>query len=365
MTTTMTTKQKAVVLPKEFGTNEIQERDIYAAKEGEVLIKITATAINPVDWKMRDWNVFVPSYPVICGSDAAGEVVSLGPAYKGFNKGDRVFFQGRIAVQESATFQQYCTMPGDLVAKTPSNITDDEAAGISLASMAVVTAFYHDDCGRPIAPCPWEAGGDSAARGKAIIILGGSSSVGQYAIQLACLSGFDTIVTNASSKHAEHLKSLGATHVLDRTTASAEELASAALGGGHRLHFLFDAISNDETQLFGVKVLQAAYKTSQDAESQKLVSVLGKKDEALALAATHEPHVAVFPVYGIGSYPAIRPLAAPFMQALSGEHGWIAKGLFKPNKPHVVEGGLGAINEALALNKKGVSGVKVVVRPQE
>lgn len=363
MTTTQT--QKAAVVPKEYAQNEVQEREIYSPNAGEVLIKINSTAINPVDWKMRDFNKYIKSYPAICGSDAAGEVVSEGPMNKKFNKGDRVFFQGKIGTPESSTFQQYCVMPADLVAKTPQNVTDDEAAGVSLASLAVITGLYHESGGRPIKPCPWEQGGDSAGKGKSIIILGGSSSVGQYAIQLARLSGFSTIVTNASSKHIDYLKSLGATHVLDRATASVDDYVDAALGQGHALHFLYDAISGDDTQLLAVQILQSAYSKTSDAASQIIISVYMIKDEAKKLAEQHEPQVAINFILGLGSAPEIRPLAAPFMQALGGDNGWLAKGLFRPNKPQVVKGGLGALEEALALNKKGVSGVKVVINPQE
>ena len=120
----------------------------------EVAIKIIAKAINPVDWKMRDRPGIVQSWPAIAGSDAAGEIAALGSAVTGFEVGERVFFLGRVGKIDYSTFQQYCKMPAVLVSKTPSNISDEQAAGIQLATVATVTAFY-DVSGQRLAP-PWE-----------------------------------------------------------------------------------------------------------------------------------------------------------------------------------------------------------------
>lgn len=99
-------------------------------------------------------------------------MAALGPDVSGFAVGDRVFFQGIIGEYDSSTFQQYCKMPAALVSKTPANINDDQAAGISLTAMAAVTAFY-DKEGRGL-PAPWEKDGGHAGKGKAIVIIGGA-----------------------------------------------------------------------------------------------------------------------------------------------------------------------------------------------
>lgn len=120
----------------------IADVSLPALKSGEVAIKITASAINPVDWKVRENGVFLPGYPAILGSDAAGEIAALGPDVEGFKVGTRVFFQGVIGKYESSTFQQYTKMPAVLVSKTPSNITDDQAAGVHLGTVAAVASLY-------------------------------------------------------------------------------------------------------------------------------------------------------------------------------------------------------------------------------
>ncbi|OJJ77975.1 hypothetical protein ASPBRDRAFT_114664 [Aspergillus brasiliensis CBS 101740] len=348
----------AATVPTPKSPNTLTTHPLPTPSTNQVLIKITATAVNPVDWKMRDYNLFLSNYPAILGSDASGTIAAVGPNVTTFHPGDRVFFQGIIGNYPSSTFQQYCIMPAELVAKTPSNISDEEAAGISLASVAVVTGLY-DTTGHGITPAPWADGGSEAGKGKAIAIVGGASSVGQYAIQFARLSGFTRIITNASVVHREYLEGLGAHVVLDRKTATAEDFVKAA-GEDVPICYVYDAISLKETQLLGVQIAKAS-----KGSAKAVVTVLGADEEAAELGKSGEHQVQIKQILGIGASPALRHISEPMVKALGGEDGWIAKGLFVPNRVRVVPGGLGAVEEALKMNKEGVSGEKVVFRPNE
>ncbi|KAK7738417.1 hypothetical protein SLS62_011405 [Diatrype stigma] len=354
-------KFNAAVVPEPGAQNIVTERSLAPLEDGEVAIRITATAINPVDWKMRDYKVFLSSYPAVLGSDAAGEIAEVGPGVSGFAPGDRVFFQGIIGKYDASTFQQYCRMPAALVAKTPRNITDDEASGVSLASVAVLTAFYDTETGHGLTP-PWAPAGDKVGEGKSIVILGGSSSVGQYAIQLARLSGFSRIVTNSSAAHRAHLEALGAHVVLDRATHSApEDFAAAVTAAGAPLALVLDAISVESTQALGVRVVHA----TRAAGAHVYVVQPPAGGEVPGLCASGPVATSVRGVLGLGSGPKLRYLSEPLMAHLGGEDGYIARGLFRPNRPAVVPGGLAAVETALAKNKNGVSGEKVVIRPWE
>lgn len=348
---------QAAVVPEPGAKTVVADRSLAPLVSGEVAIKITATAINPVDWKIRDYKFFIEKYPAVLGSDAAGTIAAVGPDVTGFSVGDRVFFQGIIGNYDASTFQQYCKMPAALVAKTPHTISDDAAAGIMLATVAVLTAYY-DKTGHGLA-APWDEGGEQAGQGKALVILGGSSSVGQYAIQLAKLSGFDRIVTNSSDKHVDYLKSLGADVVLDRATHNQPEDFKAAVGGDVPLAFVFDAISEKDTQLQGVRILGAT-----NTKDSHVITVQGVNAEAKELGQQQDPAVEVKQVLGLGSAPALRYLSEPLARHLGGENdGYIAQGRFVPNRPLVVDGGLAGLEAALVRNKKGVSGEKVVIRP--
>lgn len=222
-------------------------------------------------------------------------------------------------------------------------------------------------------PAPWDKDGDTAGNGKAIVIIGGSSSVGQYAIQLARLSGFSRIITNSSPAHVEHLKKLGAHVVLDRTTQSTPENFHQALDG-LPLPLAIDAIVHKSTLLLGIKTLQLAKTPGatlvrSTADKEDLVAVVegksGALDSEIVELAQGGHAVELKGIVGIGSSPSLRHLSEPMARILGGGDGWIAKGLFKPNRPVVVPGGLSALDDALEKNKKGVSGEKVVIRPFE
>lgn len=164
--------------------NAVNERSTLTSRPtptptaSQVLIDITAASINPVDWKIRD-GVFPLPLPTITGSDAAGLVSAVGSDVKNFKVGERVYFQGILGKQDHCTFQQKVVMDEKLVSKTPANISDEEASGIQLASMAAVVGLYDPSGEVEIKPAPWEKGGDKAGEGQAIVVLGGSSSVGQ------------------------------------------------------------------------------------------------------------------------------------------------------------------------------------------
>lgn len=274
-----------------------------------------------------------------------------------FKQGDRVYFQGVILVPPHTTFQQQTIMDAKLVSKTPDNITDGEASGIHLASMAALVGLYHKTGGIEIRPFPWEQDGDQAGKGKAILVWAGSSSVGQYAIQLARLSGFTKILTTASLSHTDRLKSLGATDILPRD-ASTEDFLKAT--GGLHLFAAYDAISNEQTEARSIEILQSANRATNNSESH-YVGVWPFSDQT----TRQNPTVTKKAIMGMGSNPDLFDVSLPFIKAISGNEGWVGKGLYKPNVMQKVDGGLKGAEEAFNLNKKGLSGVKVWVDPRE
>jgi len=83
--------QKALFLESApNGPWKVGTKGIPKPAAGELLVKVHATGLNPVDWKIRDYNVFVTKWPAVLGYDAAGVVEELGEGVTGFTKGDRV-----------------------------------------------------------------------------------------------------------------------------------------------------------------------------------------------------------------------------------------------------------------------------------
>lgn len=346
---------KAAVVPTEGGQHVVQDRSLAPLAQNEVAVKITATAINPVDWKIRAYKLFITEFPAVLGSDAAGEVVAVGKSVNHVDVGERVFFQGKYGQYDSATFQQYAKIDAALVAKTPRKVTDEQAASFWVGGMVVATGLYHKT-GMALT-APWDKDGDKVGKGKAAIILGGSSSVGQYAIQFAKLSGFH-VITNSSAGHIDHLKKLGADIVLDRSKQnSASDFVEAARD--LQVDFVYDSISAAETQKLGVEILQSF-------KGGKVLTVLQPDAQAVELGQKDaQKKVLISNLLGLGSGPDYRYVSEPLARNIGGEDGYIAKGLVTLNRPEVVPGGLANIEEALSKSQQGVSGVKLIIRPHE
>ncbi|KAJ7644971.1 chaperonin 10-like protein [Roridomyces roridus] len=112
--------QKALVLPEKSGQFVVVDNwpTPVAPGPGEVLIKVKATALNPVDWKMQKDGYFIQEYPIVLGWDFSGDVEAVGEGVEGLVKGDRVMALG-FPPKGFSGFQQYTLMPADLVGNIP------------------------------------------------------------------------------------------------------------------------------------------------------------------------------------------------------------------------------------------------------
>ncbi len=82
--------QQALFIESKQGPFVLGTRDIPTPPKDEVLIKVIATALNPVDWKIQVYGAFVQDYPAIVGTDIAGEIEAVGEDVQGWKKGDKV-----------------------------------------------------------------------------------------------------------------------------------------------------------------------------------------------------------------------------------------------------------------------------------
>ncbi|EKM48207.1 uncharacterized protein PHACADRAFT_77921, partial [Phanerochaete carnosa HHB-10118-sp] len=210
--------QKALYLSQAKGQFVIRERDIEEPGHGEVLVEIHAAALNPGEWKIQAFGILITEYPAILGADAAGIVKKVGAEVTDISVGDKVLFQGDFTKNRHATFQQYTVAFAELVARVPQNLTLDQASSVPAAAATAALGFYNrKEAGGIALTAPWEEGGRGKYADEPILIIGGSSAVGQQAIQFAKLSGFSLIITTGSLHNEAYLKSLGVTHVIDRT----------------------------------------------------------------------------------------------------------------------------------------------------
>ncbi|TFK46251.1 GroES-like protein [Heliocybe sulcata] len=345
-------QQKALFLKEKQGAWEVSATSIPKPGAGDLLVKIEATALNPVDWKIQKHGFFIEEYPSILGTDAAGEVAAVGEGVTGFKVGDKVFHQGWFS-NDKATFQQYTIVPAEITAKLPSNISLDEAASIPLGLATAALGLYSPvnkggQGGAGLTP-PWEDAGRGKYAGKPIFLFGGATSVGQYVIQLAKLSGFSPIIATASPKHTSFLKSLGIDHVIDRNTPLSELKSQLASLTKSPLEVVYDAVSYAETQQTGYDVL---------APGGTLVIVLNeqiKKDSSANKTIAH--------VFGNVHAPALRATGVSLYSKLTS---LVEKGEIKPNRVETLPNGLAGIPDGLKrMEEDKISGVKLIARPQE
>ncbi|KAG1883485.1 chaperonin 10-like protein [Suillus subluteus] len=344
----MPDEQLALIIPTKQTTFAVASRKIPTPGPGEVLVKLQATALNPLDAKVHRDGTFVDSYPAVLGTDGAGIVEEIGEGVTKFDLGERIFFHGAFDDNDLATFQQYCVVTTDFAAKVPRSLSLDQASTIACGMGTAAIGMYGTTNGIGLIP-PWDRGGWSKYKGWPILILGGAGSVGNYVIQLAKLSGFSPIITTASLKHTEHLKSLGANHVIDRYLP-VQALNKAVMRiTGSRIHIMYDSISTAETQ-------EAAW--SLLAPGGKLVVT----QPSLINRDGYDSRQ-VIPVDGSPQSDENWETGKRLWAHLER---WVEDGHIQPNHVDLLPGGLRAIPEGLErFNAGKVDGVKMVVRPQE
>lgn len=186
----------------ELDNIETGELDKPKPGEGEVLIRIKAAGVNPVDAFATQGmlNDAIPShFPAIPGWDVAGVVEECGHSAKRFNKGDEVYAYARRPVIQHGTFAEYIALPESYLAKRPQLISMEEAGGIPLVGLTAYQAIF--DAGQ-------------MKEGQTLLILGASGGVGTMAIQLAKAHGIKVIGVASESNH-NYMKELGADITID------------------------------------------------------------------------------------------------------------------------------------------------------
>jgi NADPH:quinone reductase-like Zn-dependent oxidoreductase len=195
---------KAIVIDQYGGKEELKEREVEAPtiNDNQVLVEVHATSINPIDWKLRAGYLkeMLPfEFPIILGWDVAGIIVETGRNVTDFKVGDRVF--SRPATTRKGTYAEFVSVDSNLLALMPEEMSFEEAASIPLAGL---TAWQ----------CLVDFG--NVKNGDKVLIHAGAGGVGIFAIQIAKSLGA-YVVTTASGKNVEFLKSLGADEVINYT----------------------------------------------------------------------------------------------------------------------------------------------------
>ncbi|MER6084894.1 zinc-dependent alcohol dehydrogenase family protein [Streptomyces sp. NPDC001833] len=217
---------RAVVL-REFGASlvlsEIDEPD---AGPGQVLVRIKASGVNPLDTKIRAGKAAHAqrTLPAVLGLDLAGVVEQVGPGVTDFAPGDEVFGMTGGVGDVQGTLAEYAAVDARLLARKPAALTMREAAALPLV---VITA--------------WEGLVDRAQvhAGQKVLVHGGAGGIGHVAVQIARARGAEVFAT-ASPARREVVQRLGATPI-DYTTTAVEEYV-AEHTGSEGFDVVFDTV---------------------------------------------------------------------------------------------------------------------------
>jgi NADPH:quinone reductase-like Zn-dependent oxidoreductase len=253
---------------------EIAEVEKPKPGAGQVLVKVKAAAVNPVDWKIRDGlgELFGLKPPLILGCEVAGTVEAVGGGVKDFAASDDVY--GYLGAY-SGGYAEYVVAPASEFVRKPKQIDFDTAASVPVGALTAWQAIF--DHGK-------------LASGQRILITGASGAVGSMAVQLAKVKGAHVIGTG-SGRNEEFVRGLGAGEFIDYKKAKFEEEVSGVdvvfdtVGGDtqerafqtlKRGGFLVSAISppsEEKAKEFGVKVAMVFMmpKADQLAEINQLV----------------------------------------------------------------------------------------------
>ncbi|MGO4261343.1 zinc-binding alcohol dehydrogenase family protein [Lysobacter sp. TAB13] len=178
----------------------------------DLLVRVEAISVNPVDTKVRSPKPQVEAQPRVLGFDAAGIVEAVGENVTRFKVGDRVYYAGDIT--RPGTNSELHLVDERIVGAAPASLSAAQAAALPLTAITAWELLFQR--------MPFDA--DNGGRGKSLLIIAGAGGVGSIAIQIAKRAGFSVIATASRSESVEWCKQMGADHVIDHRQPLAPQL---------------------------------------------------------------------------------------------------------------------------------------------
>ncbi|KDE09819.1 hypothetical protein MVLG_00217 [Microbotryum lychnidis-dioicae p1A1 Lamole] len=338
--------QSQALIVVDQGKVAVQTVDTPQAGQGEIVVKVEAVALNPTDWKHRD---FVSPPGAGLGCDFCGRVVQLGQGVQNVKEGDRVagFIHGGKD-EKHGSFAEYLKTEATLVWKVPDSVDAEEAA--ALGGIAPHTAFQALDLRLGI-PQPSKP----ISTSQPLLVWGGSTSVGLYAVQLAALAGYRVVATS-SPKNYDLVKKYGASAVFDYAD---DATPSKIRHEFPELALALDTISEKGTTL----------KTAQSFKDKgHVVVLLPPSDEGLDNYPNVKiEHTLVYTVLGKefnfagkAFFPAMPKDKKAIEEWSEYVPSLIESGKLKTNPLWRQEGGLAKVNEGMNLLKEGKNSAQKV-----
>lgn len=226
---------KAIRVHK-FGGPEVLQLDEVPdpkAGPGEVLVRIRASGVNPVDTYIRSGSyALMPPLPYVPGTDAAGAVETVGEGVKRFKKGDRVYVVRTAGPPLTGAYAELAVCHEALVQPLPAGVSFSQGAAVAVPYGTAYRGLHHKAHGRP---------------GETVLVHGASGGVGIAAVQLAVAHGMTVIGTAGSERGRTLVREHGAHHVLDH--AAPDHLKRLTdLTGGRGADVILEMLANVNLQ---------------------------------------------------------------------------------------------------------------------
>jgi len=223
---------RAVAIERFGGPETLTLMDVPTPEPaaGEVLIRIVASGINPVDWKIREGmlqKAFPHRFPLIPGWEAAGVVEAEGGGASRFRRGDAVFAYTRKSEVHGGTYAQYVVVPESFVAPMPKSLLFHEAATVPLAGLTAYQSLFR---------------ANDVVAGATVLIHAAAGGVGIFGVQLAKGVGA-TVLGTAGPQNQGFLRELGVDHAIDYTAGDFRDAVRAICPGG--VDVVFDCVGGD------------------------------------------------------------------------------------------------------------------------
>ncbi|CEH18277.1 Zinc-binding oxidoreductase [Ceraceosorus bombacis] len=327
-------------------TTEVKEVSVPKPQAGEVLIKVSTVTLNPTDWKHA---AFMSTPSQILGCDFCGTVqdsngtdLAVGTRVAGFVHGGKY--------EDRGSFAEYLKARADTLSKAPANVDDAVASSVGIAGYTAAQALFSRlELNLPSKTDTLPALDSNSPK---LLVWAGSSSVGQYAVQLGRIAGYH-VITTASPKNHEYLRSIGASETYDYRQEALPELISKQ---HPTLSAALDCISEGGTQGLCARSLGSSGGT--------VVVLLKPEKEAIEIRNDVKiVHTLVYSVlghpfaYGKATYDEATVSAENAkMQAFTSQgifRHLFASGLLRGNVIKHMDGGLSGIPQGFKYMQEG------------
>jgi NADPH:quinone reductase-like Zn-dependent oxidoreductase len=231
---------RAMSIERQGGPDVFKEASVPvpAPSANQILIKVAATSVNPIDCKLRAGAARIPlALPAILGFDVSGRVVEIGAGVRDFTVGDEVYGAGETAGGHGS-YAEYYLLDERIAARKPDNLSHLEAAAMPLAGGTA-----------------WEAlvSRSRLKVAETVLIHAGAGGVGSHAVQIARACGAVVIAT-CSADNSDLVRRLGADHTIDYRKRDIIQAVNEATGG-RGVDVFFDTVGG-ETLAQSLEVLK-------------------------------------------------------------------------------------------------------------